>query len=49
MPKAYEKMRDNFQKEGLSRDKAQSKAAAIFVSQGKNPKSRSKRAKSLQP
>ena len=30
MPKQYEKMRDKFQDEGLSRDQAQEKAARIY-------------------
>lgn len=32
MPKQYEAMRDKFMKEGLSKDAAQSKAAAIYNS-----------------
>lgn len=30
MPKAYEKMRDKFQKEGLPKKAAQAKAARIY-------------------
>ncbi len=38
MPKQYEAMRDKFEKEGLSHDKAQSKAAAIYNwMRGKHP------------
>jgi len=36
MPKAYEKMRDKFKKEGLPSKKAKAKAAAIYNS--KHPK-----------
>lgn len=36
MPKGYEKMRDKFVKDGLSRDAAQKKAARIWNS--KHPK-----------
>ena len=36
MPKQYESMRDSFMKQGLSRDKAQSKAAAIYNSKHKS-------------
>ena len=48
MPKAYVEMRNQFQKkQGLSKDQAQSKASAIYVSQGKNAKARRQRAKAL--
>lgn len=51
MPKSYEKMRDKFaqgaKKDSPAWDKAQSKASAIFIAQGPNPKARSKRAKAL--
>lgn len=36
MPKAYESMRDKFASEGLSYDKAQAKAAAIYNSTHKS-------------
>ena len=36
MPKAYEAMRDKFMAQGMSEDKAQAKAAAIF--NAKHPK-----------
>ena len=36
MPRGYEKMRDKFNREGLSYDEAQAKAAAIWNS--KHPK-----------
>lgn len=36
MPKAYEKMRDKFQKEGLPKKAAQAKAAKIY--NAKHPK-----------
>ena len=36
MPKAYEAMRDKFADEGLSYDKAQAKAAAIYNSKHKD-------------
>ena len=35
MPKAYEKMRDRFIREGMSRKSAQAKAAKIYNAQGK--------------
>lgn len=51
MPKQYEAIRDKFakgaKKDSPSYDAAQSKAAAIYVSQGKTKKERSQRAKTL--
>jgi len=47
MPKQYLSMKQRFQKQGLPEKSAASKSAAIYVSQGKNPKSRSQRAKAL--
>lgn len=51
MPKQYEAIRDKIAKGSkkgtLAYDKAQSKAAAIFVGEGKTKKERSKRAKEL--
>ena len=35
MPKAYEAMRDQFEGEGLSHDRAQAKAARIYNSKAK--------------
>ena len=44
MPKGYEKMRDSFQKQGLSKKSAQSKAAKIWNSKHpKNPVGRGKK------
>lgn len=41
MPKAYEKMRDEFRKEGLSEQAAKTKAAKIYNStHPKNPVTR---------
>lgn len=52
MPKQYESIRDKAakgaKKDSPAYDEAQSKAAAIYVSQGKTAKARSQRAKSLQ-
>lgn len=36
MPKAYEKMRDKFIREGMSKDAAQAKAARIYNAQNPN-------------
>lgn len=51
MPKQYEEVRDKIakgaKKDSIVYDKAQSRAAAIFVGQGKTKKARSLRAKAL--
>lgn len=51
MPKQYEAIRDKVakgaKKDSPAYDKAQSRAAAIYVGEGKTKKERSQRAKSL--
>lgn len=51
MPKQYEAIRDSFakgaKKGSPAYDEAQSRAAAIYVGQGKSKKARSQRAKTL--
>jgi hypothetical protein len=51
MPKQYESIRDKLaqgaKKDSPQYNRAQSKAAAIFVSKGKSPQARSQRAKAL--